>query len=325
MFFKWHTIALSMSVQARDSIKAFRRFVRELQDSAPSRHSAVCQDPVLALMAEATSPVFEIAGILQEERLIASEHGGYDIPRYIPLPRTREICGQIVALIMSVQIADEIATSPSILNSVAPWYDIMCRKELQLQVEPFRKSSAAFQRRRADTILSHLSIEETEKSHHCIGIVAGAPESESFGVFADHYRGPWIAERRYDRRQPYMHLIAEDSYRDLRWVSVADMADNAEYEPVIIPFDESTLRIARRTNKFMDRGQLMHLIMDVIQRSPWKDLYVLCGCRLRSTAASPVFWTTSTSLIQAVTGDVRPNHLPVSDIFRGYCLCEWAW
>ncbi|KZT20896.1 hypothetical protein NEOLEDRAFT_819641 [Neolentinus lepideus HHB14362 ss-1] len=100
-FFRFPVPALMMSFQARDGIRALRRLMQEHQESMlfGSLKAAQMVDPIFALMTEATSLLLERAGILHEERLVTLEHGGYDIPRYVPLSRVKDLspCRQLLS------------------------------------------------------------------------------------------------------------------------------------------------------------------------------------------------------------------------------------
>ncbi|KZT24616.1 hypothetical protein NEOLEDRAFT_403322 [Neolentinus lepideus HHB14362 ss-1] len=232
-FFQWPLVAFLTSIQARNSIEALRRLISEFRGLGSALAN---QDPVLSLMLEATRPLLEFAGVLHEERLITVEYGGYDIPRYVRLSRMKEICKAIISLMMCELTPDDIAMSPSLLHAVALYYDAVCQRELQALAVPYRRSTDSFHHRRADALLRYLPIKGPEKSLNCIGIAAGIPYSGMLGVFADHYHAPWAAGRTYDSSQPFMLLVAEDSYRDLRWVLLSDM-NEAEYDPLAVPPD----------------------------------------------------------------------------------------
>ncbi|KZT21867.1 hypothetical protein NEOLEDRAFT_724329 [Neolentinus lepideus HHB14362 ss-1] len=101
-FFRFPILALLMSFQAREGIRALRQLMLregECRDSTVSGNLGSV-DPIFSLMTEATSLLFEMAGVLQEERLVTLEHGGYDIPRYVPRSRVKELCKQIMLIIM---------------------------------------------------------------------------------------------------------------------------------------------------------------------------------------------------------------------------------
>ncbi|KZT22879.1 hypothetical protein NEOLEDRAFT_624548 [Neolentinus lepideus HHB14362 ss-1] len=97
-FFRFPILALLMSFQARDGIRALRRLMREHQERTlfGSPRAVEMVDPVFSLMTEATSLLFELAGILQEEWLVTLEHGGYDIPRYVPPSRVKGLCHKVM-------------------------------------------------------------------------------------------------------------------------------------------------------------------------------------------------------------------------------------
>ncbi|EPQ51164.1 hypothetical protein GLOTRDRAFT_96694 [Gloeophyllum trabeum ATCC 11539] len=276
LFFKWHVVALSMSVQARGSIDSLRPCVETCRPFRPSNILPEKDDPVLFLMLHTTNPLFALAGVLHGERLISFEYGGYDIPRFVPLPRVAQLCLEAAALLMSEQTPDDIATSPSMLHMVAPQYDTAGRQILLEKLEQYGKQGSLLQRNRIDAILKCLDHEDPESVLHCIGIVA------------DHYRGPWTAERHYDRCQPYMHLLAQDPYHDLRWVAVSDLSGCAAYRPVVVPSHNGVRHIARQRNRPIEGGRLVMLTAQEMIASTIEDLHVLCG----STPDCPVFWMT---------------------------------
>ncbi|KZT18502.1 hypothetical protein NEOLEDRAFT_154352 [Neolentinus lepideus HHB14362 ss-1] len=324
-FFRFPILALLTSFQAREGIRALRRLMRDFQESTlPGSPRAVGRvDPIFSLMTEATSLLFEIAGILQEERLITLEHGGYDIPRYVPLSRVKELCKQIMLIIMHEHTSDSIVMSPPLLRAVAPYYDSTIKRELQTLAMPYRTSSNWSHSRRAAAIMHQLSDKGPEQILHCIGIAYGRPEFGRPGVFADHYKGPWAADRTYDPGHSLMFLITQDSYLNLRWVSIADMQE-AEYEPIIVPSEgsEQSLRVVRSRNRLLDKGQLRVMTADDMQQSRDGELHVLCG-------QDPVFWMARTKLVHALNGQQLSNDLATCEIFWNSsklpCPCELTW
>ncbi|KZT25449.1 hypothetical protein NEOLEDRAFT_1133361 [Neolentinus lepideus HHB14362 ss-1] len=327
-FFRFPILALFMSFQARDGIRALRRLMRSHQKSTlfGGPRSAQIGDPVLSLMTEATSLLFDLAGIIQEERLVTLEHGGYDIPRYVPLSRVKDLCNRIILIIMHKDTSDAIAMSPRILRAVAPYYDTIIKRELQALAMPYRTSSNWSHSRRAAAMMRHLSDEGSKQRLRCVGIAYGRPEFGPPGVFADHHQGPWTTGRTYDPDHSLMFLIVRDSYLNLRWVSIDDMGE-AEYTPIKVPSERSQeqLHVVRPRNRLLDRGKFMLMTAGDMRSSRDSELHVLCGHVLQD----PVFWMARTKLIDALTGQEQSNDLAAHDVFRAMfelqCPCESAW
>ncbi|KZT21868.1 hypothetical protein NEOLEDRAFT_724297 [Neolentinus lepideus HHB14362 ss-1] len=229
-------------------------------------------------------------------------------------------------IIMHEDTPDSIAMSPRLLRAVAPYYDIVIKRELHALAMPYRASGHWSHSRRAAAIMRQLSDEGPEQILHCIGIASGRPECGRPGVFADHYKGPWAAGRTYDPDHPLMFLITRDSYRNLRWVSIADVQE-AEYEPIVVPEEgsEQSLRVVRSRNRLLDRGRFLVMNAGDVQSRRDAELHVLCGHAVRD----PVLWMARTKLVHALTGQEQPNDLATRDIFRNTsrlpCTCELTW
>ncbi|TFK46150.1 hypothetical protein OE88DRAFT_1038050 [Heliocybe sulcata] len=324
-FFRWPLLAVAMSVQARDSIRALRQLMSESRVVTPGA-PAEKEDCVLALMLEATSELLEIGGTMREEQLITVNYGGYDIPRYVPLSRTKVMCEEVIGVIMREDTTESIATSPSVLHTIAPYYGTVCQRELQALALPYRRSTDAFHRPRADALLRHLSMDVPPKRLCCIGVVAGTPDSGPSGVFLDHYRGPWAAGRTYDSSKPFMILVAEDSYCNLRWVAVSDMGE-AGYDPIVVPavWGGRPLYITRARARLLEKGRLSVVAPEDVRGEMESDVHVLCGDMI----CCPAFWMTRTTLVHAVTGHEQANELVLGDVFRAVsqlrCPCERTW
>lgn len=333
VFFRWPLLALLISVEARASIRTLRELAKQAVAMATHNDPYAREDPVLGLMLVVTDPLFEIAGLLQEERLVALKYDGYDIPRHIPYPRLKELCSQAVAVIMSKQTSDEICMSPSFLEVIAPSFDALCQAELQVLLEPYKSSKEFFQRRRAGIILKALGLMEraSDGSLHCTGITAGVVHSHNsaiFGVYSGHYKGPWPPGRCYDPHCPFATLLVEETYRDLRWISIPDLqVDGIPYRPLAIPVGKGDQYISRRRNQPLDEGQYILLNASDLRSGAADDLCVLCGHTCAE--AQRIFWMTRTKLIHAFTGNERPNDLLLSNAVHTHvgltCHCAWTW
>ncbi|KZT20897.1 hypothetical protein NEOLEDRAFT_819650 [Neolentinus lepideus HHB14362 ss-1] len=142
-----------------------------------------------------------------------------------------------------------------------------------------------------------------------------------------------------------MFLIAQDAYRDLRWVSIDDMQE-AQYKPIIVPSEgQQLLYVVRSRNRLLHRGQFVVVTADGMQSSRDSELHVLCGHALQD----PVFWMARlvhqtdchhgleltshciwfrTKLVHALTGQQQSNDLATNVFWNPFqlpCPCELTW
>ncbi|EPQ51132.1 hypothetical protein GLOTRDRAFT_96668 [Gloeophyllum trabeum ATCC 11539] len=262
---RWPLVALIISVQARSSIRALRQLVTQALAMAPRNARYTTEDPVLHLMLTVTDPLYEIAGLLQEERLVAMEYDGYDIPRHIPYQRLCFGCPR-----SSCPKANLCASNQTM-------------DELRALLEPYKASVQPFQRRRADILIEALDVVEkaSESNLHCTGITAclvHSEDSDAFSVFSDHYKGPWPPERSHDPDRPFATLIVEETYRDLRWISIPDLRlDGIMYRPIPAPMGEGNQYIARTRNMPLDEGKYILVDAHTVQSSGAPELATPTG------------------------------------------------
>jgi len=227
-------------------------------------------------------------------------------------------------IVMREDTSDSIAMSPALLRAVTSYSDVMIKHELQTLAMSYRTSSNWVHCRRAAAIMRQLSDKGPEQNLRCTGIAYGRPEFGRPGVFADHHQGPWEAGRTYDPDHSLMFLIAQDAYRDLRWVSIDDMQE-AQYKPITVPSEgRQLLHVVRSRNRLLHRGQFVVVTAEDMHSSRDSELHVLCG----HASQDPVFWMARTKLVHALTGQQQSNDLATNVFWNPFqlpCPCELTW